>query len=68
LRGTPPDPATVEAQVEKLKTRLRLSRVVLVGDRGMITSARIDETLRPAGIDWISCLRSQQIPIPASGF
>jgi len=61
FEGNTADPATVSAQVEKLKARFRLARVVLVGDRGMITSARIDETLRPAGIDWISCLRSQQI-------
>jgi transposase len=61
FEGNTADPATVEAQVVKLKTRFKLARVVLVGDRGMITSARIDETLKPAGIDWISCLRSKQI-------
>ena len=61
FEGNTADPATVEAQVEKLKARFKLSRVVLVGDRGMITSARIEETLKPAGIDWISCLRSGQI-------
>jgi len=61
FEGNTADPATVSAQVEKLKDRFKLARVVLVGDRGMITSARIDETLKPAGIDWISCLRSQQI-------
>jgi hypothetical protein len=61
FEGNTADPATVSAQVDKLKARFRLARVVLVGDRGMITSARIDETLKPAGIDWISCLRSQQI-------
>ena len=61
FEGNTADPATVSAQVEKLKARFKLGRVVLVGDRGMITSARIDQTLKPAGIDWISCLRSQQI-------
>jgi hypothetical protein len=36
--------------------------VVLVGDRGMITSARIDEELKPAGLDWITALRAPAIP------
>ena len=35
--------------------------MALVGDRGMITSARITEELAPAGLDWISCLRAPQI-------
>lgn len=51
----------ISAQVDKLKARFRLERVVLVGDRGMITSARIREDLKPAGLDWISCLRAPQI-------
>jgi hypothetical protein len=34
---------------------------VVVGDRGMITDARIDQTLRPAGLDWISALRAPAI-------
>jgi hypothetical protein len=55
------DPATVAAQVETLKRRFRLQRVVLVGDRGMITAARLREDLQPAGLDWISCLRAPQI-------
>jgi hypothetical protein len=59
--GNTADPTTVSAQVDKLKQRFRLSRVVLVGDRGMITSARIKEDLKPAGLDWISCLRAPQI-------
>ncbi|GGF36304.1 hypothetical protein GCM10011611_48440 [Aliidongia dinghuensis] len=45
----------------KLKQRFALDRVVLVGDRGMLTSARIREDVRPAGFDWISCLRSGAI-------
>ena len=59
--GNTADPATLSAQVEKLKDRFGLSRVVLVGDRGMITSARIGEDLRPAGLDWITCLRAPAI-------
>jgi hypothetical protein len=66
FEGNTADPATLAEQVDKLKTRFKLGRVVLVGDRGMITSARIDEALRPTGIDWISCLRAQQIQQLAS--
>jgi hypothetical protein len=55
------DPSTLSAQVEKLKRRFGLDRVVLVGDRGMITSARIREDLEPAGLDWITALRAPQI-------
>ena len=52
------DPTTVPDQVEKLRTRFRLSRVVLVGDRGMLTQTRIDELKKHPGIGWISALRS----------
>jgi Transposase DDE domain len=55
------DPSTLAAQIEKLKRRFHLPRVVLVGDRGMITTARLQADLRPAGLDWISCLRASQI-------
>ena len=55
------DPATLAAQVEKLKRRFRLSRVVLVGDRGMITQARIAADLKPGGLDWLSSLRAPAI-------
>ena len=59
--GNTGDPATLGAQVEKLKDRFGISRVVLVGDRGMITSARIREDLKPAGVEWITCLRAPAI-------
>src|ERR1700757_4164205 len=59
--GNTADPATLGSQLSKLKQRFGLSRVVLVGDRGMITSARIEEDLKPAGLDWISCLRARAI-------
>jgi len=54
-------PSTLTAQVDKLKRRFGLRHVVLVGDRGMITAARIREDLRPAGLDWITSLRAPQI-------
>src|SRR6202453_3328704 len=59
--GNTADPATLSAQIAKLKRRFALERVVLVGDRGMLTSARIREDVRPAGFDWISCLRNGAI-------
>src|SRR5919204_785728 len=59
--GNMADPSTLRAQVEKVKGRFGISRMVLVGDRGMITSARIRDDLRPAGLDWITCLRAPAI-------
>jgi hypothetical protein len=58
FEGDTADPATLAAQIAKLKQRFRLGRVVLVGDRGMITAARIEGELRPAGLDWITALRA----------
>jgi transposase len=60
--GNTGDPKTVATQVNKLRERFGLQRVVLVGDRGMITSARIREDLPASlGIEWISALRATQI-------
>jgi transposase len=59
--GNIADPATLGEQITKLKARFKLRRVVMVGDRGMITSARIRDELKPAGFDWISCLRAPAI-------
>jgi transposase len=60
--GNTGDPKTVLAQVKKLRERFRLERVVLVGDRGMITSARIEEDLKQApGLEWITALRGPAI-------
>jgi len=61
FEGNIADPKTLAAQIEKLKTRFGLTRVALVGDRGMLTSARIDKELRPAHLEWISALRAPQI-------
>lgn len=61
FEGNTADPATVASQIAKLKQRFRLRHVVLVGDRGMLTGARIDQALRPAGLDWITALRGPAI-------
>jgi hypothetical protein len=59
--GNTGDPSTLAAQIIKLKQRFGLARVVLVGDRGMITNARIAEDLAPAGLDWLTALRAPAI-------
>jgi hypothetical protein len=61
FEGATGDPATLGSQVAKLKQRFGLDHVVLVGDRGMITQARITEDIKPAGLDWISALRAPAI-------
>jgi hypothetical protein len=62
FEGNTADPMTLGSQVEKLRKRFELKRLVLVGDRGMITQARIDQELRAVeGLEWISALRSSQI-------
>jgi hypothetical protein len=61
FEGNTGDPATVASQVEKLKQNFKLGELVLVGDRGMLTSARIEALKQVDGLAWISCLRSPQI-------
>jgi transposase len=59
--GNTGDPKTLAVQVEKLKQRFELDHVVLVGDRGMITQARLTEDVKTAGLDWITALRGPAI-------
>lgn len=60
--GNRADPTTVRDQVRKLKDQFGMERVVLVGDRGMLTKARIDETLRAEeGLGWVTALGSASI-------
>src|SRR6202521_1789665 len=61
FEGSTADPMTLTSQVTKLKERFALDHVVLVGDRGMITQARISEDIKPAGLDWITALRAPAI-------
>jgi Transposase DDE domain len=61
FEGNVGDPSTLASQISKLKERFSLDRVVLIGDRGMITEARLDETIKPAGLDWITALRAPAI-------
>ena len=62
FEGNTGDPKTLKSQIDKLRVRFGLERVILVGDRGMITAARIEQDLKPAGIaDWITALRAPSI-------
>jgi transposase len=61
FEGNTGDPRTLAKQVEKLKHRFKLDHVVVAGDRGMITQARINTDIRTAGLDWITALRAPTI-------
>ena len=59
--GNTGDPSTLASQVTKLKQRFGLAHVAVVGDRGMLTKARIRDDLKPAELDWITALRGPAI-------
>ena len=61
FRGNTGDPDTVGPALDRLQESFGLERVTIVGDRGMITDARITEELRPRGVDWITALRAPTI-------
>jgi len=61
FEGNTSDPKTLAPQIEKIRSRFGLSHVVVVGDRGMITQARIREELKGEGLDWITALRAPAI-------
>src|SRR6266487_5307195 len=61
FQGNTGDPKTAASQVSKVKDRFGLTRVVLAGDRGMLTAARLREDVAPADLDWITALRAPQV-------
>jgi len=61
FEGNLSDPRTVASQVDKIRGRFKLSEVVLVSDRGMLTQARIEELSKQEGVAWISALRGPAI-------
>src|SRR5947208_10221859 len=61
FEGNVGDPSTLANQIEKVKQRFGIAHIVLIGDRGMITEARINETIKPAGINFITALRAPAI-------
>ena len=65
--GNTGDPSTVTDQVEKLRKQFGLDRVVLVGDRGMLTEAQIEQLRRHRSLGWVSALRARQIRQLAEG-
>jgi hypothetical protein len=68
FEGNVGDPKTLPAQIQKIRERFGIARVVLVGDRGMITDARLRENVRPIeGLDWITALRAPAIQALAAG-
>ena len=61
FEGNTADPGVLGGQLKKLCVRFGLGRVVVVGDRGLLTSARIREEVKPAGLDWITALRAPEV-------
>jgi transposase len=61
FKGNTGDPATLSSQVTKLKERFSLGHVCVVGDRGMLTKARLEHDVRPAELDFITALRAPQL-------
>jgi len=67
FKGNTGDPATVASQVKTLKERFSISHVCLVGDRGMLTKARLEHDVVPAELDFITALRAPQIKALVEG-
>jgi len=63
--GNSADPSAFVSAVEAVRRRFKLEKVVLVGDRGMITSARIEALRNLGGISWVTCLRAPQVRVLA---
>jgi hypothetical protein len=61
FKGNTGDPTTVASQVQKVKERFRITQVCLVGDRGMLTKARLRDDVVPAGLDYLTALRAPEI-------
>jgi hypothetical protein len=67
FQGNTGDPATLASQVTKLRQRFGLTHIAVVGDRGMLTKARIRDDLRPAELDWVTALRGPAIAALMAG-
>ena len=59
--GNVADPVTVTEQIIKVRARFGLEHVILVGDRGMLTSARISSFKESGGMGWVTALRTGDI-------
>jgi transposase len=67
FEGNTADPKTLLPQIEKMKASFGLDRVVLAGDRGMISNIQIEALRKLDGIDWITALKSGAIARLAEG-
>jgi transposase len=61
FKGNTGDPKTVASQVQKVKERFGVNQVCLVGDRGMLTKARLRDDVVPAELDYLTALRAPEI-------
>jgi hypothetical protein len=61
FQGNTGDPATVGATVARVRDRFGIRRIVMVGDRGMLTSARVEALRELGGVGWITTLRAPAI-------
>jgi hypothetical protein len=59
--GNTADPTAFVEAVELVRTKFELGELTLVGDRGMITSARIEALKQVGGLSWITCLRAPAV-------
>ena len=59
--GNTGDPSTVGPVLDRIQERFGLRKMTVVGDRGMLTEARITDELRPRELDWITSLRAPTI-------
>jgi hypothetical protein len=59
--GDTADPTAFTEAVEVVRTKFGIAQLTLVGDRGMITSARIEALKELGGLSWITCLRAPAI-------
>lgn len=64
--GNTADPTAFSALVTDLRSRLKLGEMVMVGDRGMITSARIEQLRELGGFGWVTALRAPAIALLAA--
>lgn len=68
FEGNTGDARTLTAQIQKVRERFGLKRVIWVGDRGTITEARINEEMKAVeGLQWITALRTSAIRVMVEG-
>jgi hypothetical protein len=67
FKGNTGDPKTVASQVKKLRERFCISHICVVGDRGMLTKARLRDDVVPAELGYITALRAPEIKALVDG-